>query len=187
MTIEELNGAVYEDLRGRVDLVRCVDSLYAVEFECDNWRDLKSRVRFEISFREVIESTVGPGGCGFIQVYEDHPLLWEHNATTAALFFSSAPKSPFALIGKVYETHVALFGRWRELEEYWYADSELLRQGYGKLAEGPRKVIEEYARVIDGDLRMSIVDGIERPGGYRVVIFEDQYVICKDVSVREVV
>lgn len=65
--------------------------------------------------------------------------------------------------------------------------SKSLRQGHGKLAEGPRNVIEGCARVIDGDLWTSIVDGVKPAGGYRAAIFEDQYVVCKGVSVREVV
>jgi hypothetical protein len=136
-------------------------------------------------FDDVPEATATPSSCGSFHVADDHPLLWQHNDESVSMFFSSASPEPFALLGRLHEAHAALFGGWRELSAYWDAGSELLRVGYGRLADGPRRAINEYARVVGETLRYSIVQGHTPRGGYRVVLFDECYVVCRSVSVIE--
>ncbi len=185
MTFDELSESVYEDLNGHILTVTSDGETYCVIFECDDWRDNDRRRRFELVFEDVPEATATPSACGCFHIADEHPLLWRHNDESVSMFFSSASSEPFALLGRLHEAHTALFGGWRELSDYWQAGSELLRAGYGRLADGPRRAIEEYARVVGDTLRHSIVHGHTPRGGYRVVLFDECYVVCRGVSVIE--
>jgi hypothetical protein len=185
MTFEELSESVYEDLNGRIVTVSTNDQVYQVIFECDDWREHDRRRRFELAFEDVPETTATPSESGSLSVADDHPLLWQHNDESVSMFFSSAPSDPLALLGRLYEAHTALLAGWREMADYCYADSHILRAGLGRLADGPRRVIEEYARVVGDTLRYSIVQGHRPHGSYRVVLFDECYVVCRSVSVIE--
>jgi len=185
MTFNELSEAVYEDLNGRVLSVSSDEKAYRVVFECDDWRDNDRRRRFELIFEDVPEANATSSECWGFHLVEEHPLLWNHNEENVSMFFSSTPSDPLALLGRLYEAHTLLVGEWREMSRYWKAGSKLLQLGYGLLAEGPRRIIDEYARVVGDTLRFSIVHGHNPRGGYRVVFFDECYVVCRNVSVIE--
>jgi hypothetical protein len=185
MTFDELSESVYEDLNGSIATVSTDARTYRVIFECDDWCDCDRRRRFELVFDDVPEATATPSSCGSLHVADEHPLLWQHNDESVSMFFSTASPDPFALLGRLHEAQAALFSGWRELSAYWRAGSELLRCGNGRLADGPRRAIDEYARVVGDTLRYSIVNGHTPRGGYRVVLFNRRYVICRSVSVIE--
>ncbi len=185
ITFEELSEAVYEDLNGRIATVCTSEKGYHVFYECDDWVDYDRRRRFELVFEGVPEATATPSDCGSIHATSEHPLLWDHNEEHVFMFFSSAPCDPFELVGRLYEAHAHLLGGWRAFANYLHADSELLHSGFGLLAEGPRRVIDEYAKVIGDALRYSIVHGHTPRGEFRGVLFDECYVIFRSVSVIE--
>jgi hypothetical protein len=183
-TFEELSKAV-GDLDGQIVSVSRDDKAYRVIFECRDWYYFYRRRRFELVFEDVPEATATPSACSSFQITDDHPLLWDYNDEQVTMFFSSAPLEPLALLGRLYKAHADLLDGWRELSEYWHADTELLRAGYGRLASGPRRVIDQYAPVVAEAMRYSIVHESSPRGGYRVVLFENCYVVCRSVSVIE--
>lgn len=185
ITFDELSEAVYEDLNGRIVTVSTDDKEYHVLFECDDWRDYDRRRRFELVFEDVPEATARPSATGGLLAADEHPILWQHNDEHVSLFFSSAPSEPTELVGRLYEAHTRLLGDWRALAEYLHANSQLLRGGHGLLAQGPKRVIDEYASVVGDTLRYSIVHGHTPRGGYRVVLFDECYVVFREVSVIE--
>jgi hypothetical protein len=185
ISFEELSESVYEDLNGQIIAVHAVENAYRVVFECDDWCKRDNRRRFELSFEDVRESTVSPSDCGSFHVADEHPLLWDHNDEHASMFFSSAPQEPTELVGLLYEAHTRLLAGWRELADYLHAGTERLGVGYGLLAEGPRQVISEYANIIGDRLRYTIIQGHKPFGGYRVVLFDECYVVCRNVSAIE--
>jgi len=185
MTFDELSESVYEDLKGHIVTVSNDGITYRIIFECDDWRGHERRRRFELAFQDVAEANATPSMCEHFHIVDEHPLLWQHNDESVSMFFSSALSEPQTLLGQLYEAHAAMFGGWRELSDYWYAGSGLLRAGYGLLAEGPRRVIDEYARVVGDSLRYSIIHRHSPFGKYRVVLLNDCYVVCSSVSVNE--
>ena len=185
ISFEELSKAVYEDLNGYIDTVTSDQMGYHVWFECDDWKDHDSRRRFELVFQDVVEATVTPAALDYVFARDEHPLLWQHNDEHVSMFFSSSPQRPKELVGRLYEAHQRLLAGWRTVPEYLHADSELLAGGRGLLARGPKRVIDVYATEIGNTLRFSIVAGHKPPGGYRVILFEQCYVICRSVSVIE--
>jgi hypothetical protein len=185
MTFNEFSEAVHEDLNAIIVSFSSEEKTCRVIFECDDWTGGNRRRRFELFFEDVPEVSVWPSGCSGIHAAKEHPLLWEYNDESVSMFFSSPPLNPLALLGKLYETHTSLIGRWRTMSAYWIADSKLLQGGHGRLAIGPRRVLEEYARTIGDTLSFSIVHGHQPRGGYRVVLFDEHYVICRGISVVE--
>jgi hypothetical protein len=191
ITFDELSQAVYEDLEGEVLSVTKDGQALRIIFECDDWRNHKGRSRFELLCDGVAESTATPSQSGTVHLSEEDPLLWQHNEENVSLFFSSAPSEPFELLGRLYDAHVRLFGGWsqwsasREFRDYWHADADLLRAGNGRLAEGPKCVIDEYVKVIGNRLRYSIVHGYTPSQAHRVLLFSECYVVCRSVAVTE--
>ena len=61
----------------------------------------------------------------------------------------------------------------------------MLRQGYGLLAQGPRRVTDEFVLVVGNRLRYSILPGHTTEGGYRAALFDGCYVVCRGVEVIE--
>jgi hypothetical protein len=184
MTFEELNLHFYEDLQGGITSVLQVGETIQVHFECDDWDNYDKRRKFKLEFLNVVEAVMVPCEIGALELYTDHPLLWQHNEQHMLMYYASSP-NPYELIGKLYEVHNHLHKGWRSLSDYFYASVEWLKEGRGLLAEGPRRVIEEYGKTVGDSLRYSIVEGHVPKGGYRVFVFEKCFIVCKEVSVFE--
>lgn len=185
MTFDELSLAVHEELNARIVAVTLDDTAYRVRFNCDDWQGRDMRRRFELICDDVQESTATPSDLYSLRAASDHPLLWNYNDDHLTMYFSSAPPDPMALVGQLYEAHSRLLNGWRQLSDYLYADSALMQQGYGQFAKGPRRVIEEYARVVGDQCRFSMIQGHTPRGGCRIVLFGDLFVVCRGVSVVE--
>lgn len=185
ISFEEFSDAVYEDLSGRITTVTSDQKGYHVWFECDDWEGNDRRRRFELVFQDVVEATATPSGVDAIYAVDEHPLLWQHNDEHVSIFFSSSPARPCELVGRLYEAHHRLLRGWRELADYLHANSELLGGGRGLFARGPKRVIDQYAAVIGDSLQFSIVADHKARGGYRAILFDECYVICRSVSVVE--
>src|SRR5262245_58969210 len=126
ITLEELSECVYEDLNGRIVTVDVKLETYHVFFECDDWSDHSRRRRFELVFRDVPEATATPSSAEGLVAVAEHPVLWQHNDGLISRFFSSAPREPMDLIGRLYEAHERLCCGWRRLSDCLHADSALL-------------------------------------------------------------
>ncbi len=179
MKFEELSEQVYEDLNGRIVATIKREQTYQVIFECDDWLGPSQRQRFTLEFGNVAEFNVTPGECGVIYATADHPLLWDQNEDLDSIYFSSRPANPAEFLGLLYSAHCSLVKGWRPFSQYAHADLSLLQRGDGLLAEGPRRVIEAYATIAEGRVRYSIVHKHTLRGGYQVVFFEKDYIICQ--------
>jgi len=186
MSLESLRAAIYEDLNAHVLSVSSDGSRYHVEIECDDWQGAGFKRRFRLTFSDVAEATVTPGWFGNLIVEIEHPLLWKYNDEHLSMYFSTAPAVPLELIGELYERHRGLFSDWRALSETLHADSARLQCGHGLFAQGPRRVIEEYARIVAGRLKYSIVAAYVPKGGYSVALFDSTFVVCRSSSVAEI-
>ena len=183
MRFEELSEQVYEDLNGRVTAIIKEDRTYQVIFECDDWLSPDRQRRFTLEFENVAEFHVIPRECGTIRTAVDHPLLWDHNEKHSSIYFSSSPDNPAEFLGLLYSAHQSLLSGWRPLGQYLHAGLSLLQKGDGLLAEGPTRVIEAYASVANGRVRYSIIHNHTPRGGYQIVFFEEDYIICQALPV----
>ncbi len=185
LTIKKFCELVYADSNGLITSVSSDESGYHVVFSFDDWRGVGKARRFDLVFHDVAESTARPSASMDFFVEVDHPLLWNHNIEQSSIYFSSAPEEPDTLIGQLYEAHGRLLGRSRALASYLNADASLLRLGYGLLAVGPAIVVDAYARVVNDRLRYSIVRTHTPKGGYRVAMFDECFVVFRELEIFE--
>lgn len=133
----------------------------------------------------------------FMEIKDDHPLLWEFTDTQCQLYFSGQCKDPAKLFFDLYATHKRLFGKHQcfnisfgEATPYF----KPFRYSNGLLTRGSKKLMEKYADCLKiNGLDFSIIgerpakfwDGeqfIEEDGNLNVLFLGDTYVIAKSFS-----
>ena len=188
MTFEELSQSILEHLEGRIVAVDHQAGVSVIRLQCLDGNPGCPLREFDLEFSEVVETDVLPSECGSISACDEHPLLWDHNQQHASMYFSSVPERPFELLGRLYQAHECLLEGWRPLSDYLYAKFDRAEVGYGLFAQGPRRVMEAYSEAVSGLVLNSIVPGHTPSGGKKgkkVVFFDKQFVICREVSVIE--
>lgn len=85
----------------------------------------------------------------FIEIKEDHPLLWEFTDVQCQLYFTGHCQDVPKLFYELYTTHKKTFGKYQNFNIYFGGDKfnyiTSLRYSNGLLAEGSRKLMDKYA------------------------------------------
>ncbi|CCK75783.1 conserved hypothetical protein [Oleispira antarctica RB-8] len=189
MNIEELLEHVYEDLNGQITSVDSTGGL-VVNYECDDWNDYGKTRKFIITCVDVKESDIREFPSGDIDFLSEHQLLWNHNEPHGYLYYSSEPKNRYEILGRVWEAHELALKGWRPLTDYantYHAGQfiEFCKDSNGLLARGPKPILEKYRKAIAGLVTTNYVPSYTPDGGYKALIFDDGFVICKSVVVVE--
>jgi hypothetical protein len=81
---------------------------------------------------------------------DDHVLLWDHNEPFNQLNFHAAHKRHDEVLWKLYERHRAVAWPWIPFERYMNPAvlDRCLSSGSGVLADGPERLLREYAAVL---------------------------------------
>jgi hypothetical protein len=81
---------------------------------------------------------------------DDHVLLWEHEEPFSQLNFLAPASCHVETLWKLYERHHRVAGHWIPFERYLnpWCLSNRLSGGTGVLADGPHRLLEEYAEVL---------------------------------------
>ena len=99
--------------------------------------------------RELLISDVIGGG---LHLHEsNHVALRLHSDEVASLYFTGVPKDPLSTIGALYEAHRSICDDWMPIDKYLNQlspSSQLLAGGHGKLASGPKFLLEKYAEIL---------------------------------------
>ncbi len=82
-----------------------------------------------------------------------HPLLLPHTEPQLELYFASRPSDPDAAVGRLIEAHRAVGGAWLDCFQFFNLGPnkslrELLAGGFGKVADGPRSLVERYSEAL---------------------------------------
>lgn len=90
---------------------------------------------------------------GALWIKDKHPLLLPHTEPVVELYISSRPKNPDAVAGCLIEAHHAVVGKWFDCLHFFNLGPQnslraMLDGGFGKLAQGPRSLIEKYSDVL---------------------------------------
>ncbi len=87
----------------------------------------------------------------WMDLKKDHPLLWDYNDLQASLYFNGIPDNFYMLYWDMCEIHASSFGPYYGVEKYLnreIAFEELMRSNYGLLANGPKRLLIEFAECL---------------------------------------
>lgn len=190
MNIAELSENLYEDLNGQITGVDYSNDL-VIHFQCDDWNNHEVTRYFQITCHDVKESEVQPSSSGELELTDNHPLLWNSNKPHGRLYYSSAPNNSYEILGRMWEAHEKVFGDWRVLSDFanTYNAGQLIgfcTGSYGLLAEGPMSLLECYQKALSNYIKMNLLPSYTPEGGYKALLFDTCFVICKSVAVLEV-
>lgn len=115
---------------------------------------------WELDCLNVREHSVKLGRCrDKFHLRSEHVVLWPHVNTVVSLYFNGNAADPFAIVGALYEQHCKLIDDWMPFHRWFNLATtlvDLIRVGYGQLAEGPEPLIRGYEKVLqDHGIRTS--------------------------------
>ncbi|WP_133406886.1 hypothetical protein [Parashewanella tropica] len=187
MNIETLCNNIYEDLDGYISAIESTYMGISFIYETDHWEEHDKRVRLRIECEDVAESTLNIEAGGSFQLVTEHPILDEYTGESGTLFFSSKPNNPYEVIGSLYTAHESYFKGWRNLSKYLNTNipiTDLLNSGNGSLASAPIPILELYKNALSELLNVNIIKSHNNESGFKMLIVENTYVVCKRFNVR---
>ena len=133
----------------------------------------------------------------FIEIYDDHPLLWEFYDTQCQLYYSGQCKDAPKLFYDLYKVHKETFRDYKSFNISFGEETKYFKPfqfSNGLLTEGSKKLMLKYAdSLIQNGLDFTIIG--ERPAKYwngtefiiesdrlKVLLFGKGYIIAKDFS-----
>ncbi len=162
-------------------------ALGALEIEiCGSADNGATQRTVRLSFSDVVECTAAFGVADEPELFDDDCLLWDYNESHSCCYFMNSPVDPLALIGTIYIAHSELMTVERSLARYLNATPDILAGGYGLLSAGPTRLMEHYARAVDGMISLKLVPGRVQEGGYRLLQMPSGYVIFRDLNLTDV-
>ncbi len=102
--------------------------------------------------REIVLSKGALGEHDDLTLYHDHVLLWGHTESVSQLCFTGPSGNHESLLWDLYERHRQLAREWVPFDRYLNGTFiwNRLSGGHGVLAEGPDRLLREYAEVLRG-------------------------------------
>ncbi|NIG55541.1 hypothetical protein [Chitinophaga sp. Cy-1792] len=92
---------------------------------------------------------------------DDHPLLWDYNDLQASLYFTGVSADVYKLFWEVKQIEKRLYGHYQYIDRYLNSELEvvkLMKAGRGLFANGPKKLLQEMAKVLaDNVLKFSLI------------------------------
>ncbi|MFO0983049.1 MAG: hypothetical protein U1E76_15195 [Planctomycetota bacterium] len=194
--IEDLCASLTHHENGLLEVVGPMEeNLLAIRFACDDWLGSGVRRRFLLSCLGTVERQLDAGSSEEIRWVDQHPVLWTFNSPHGYLHLGSRPADAFAAVGRLYEAHEQLFQGWKALREFLNPGftsnlHELLEGGRGMLAQGPCPVLERYRDALQPLMETYLNDAphdrrYDAQHPKRALIFDDCYVVCDSVDVKE--
>jgi hypothetical protein len=145
----------------------------------------------------VIEHRVSVGMFGTLAFVDgQHPLLYAHNATPAALFFRGKAPDANALLVDVLQAYASTFGEWRQVPEYFNRSKSLLAlltSPGDLLGEMPQPLADALVPVLEAHGLETLVKHGETPLAIdehgrsqhrQALLIDDSYVVALEFSVE---
>jgi hypothetical protein len=106
---------------------------------------------WEVRCEDVLAFVFSNASANWLELTEDHPLLWEFKHESASAYFYQAPANADAAVGALYEAHERAVGPWIRFGQYLNnapSLSKLLAAGNGLLAQGPLRLLTLYKQTL---------------------------------------
>lgn len=149
---------------------------------------------WEVRCEDVLAYVLRNESACWLELTDDHPLLWDFKHESASAYFYRAPVNADAAVGALYEAHQNAVGSWIRFGQHLNTPpglSKLLAAGNGLLAQGPVPLLTLYKEAlrphgVEVDIRFSrppqTWDGthwrqLERENNTKVLLLGTSYVI----------
>jgi hypothetical protein len=106
---------------------------------------------WDVRCENVLGYALSNGSANWLELTEDHPLLWDFKHQSASAFFYKAPPNADAVVGALYEAHQRAVGSWINFGKHLNGTpglSSLLAAGNGLLASGPLPLLNLYKEIL---------------------------------------
>jgi hypothetical protein len=118
---------------------------------------------WEVRCEDVLAHVLRNESACWLELTDEHPLLWEFKHETASAYFYRAPFNADAAVGALYEAHQNAVGSWIRFGQHLNSPpglSKLLAAGNGLLAQGPVPLLALYKETlrplgVEVDIRFS--------------------------------
>ena len=118
---------------------------------------------WEVRCEDVLAHVLRNESACWLELTDDHPLLWEFKHESASAYFYRAPLNADAAVGALYEAHQNAVGSWIRFGQHLNSLpglSRLLAAGNGLLAQGPVPLLALYKETlrplgVEVDIRFS--------------------------------
>ena len=98
-----------------------------------------------------------------IELFNEHPLLWEYNQEQSSLYFGNKTGRPYELFANIYKIHMLLTNSWIPFEEYvntGFSIVELCKSTTGLFAKGPINILKAYKGELEiHEMKPTIIGG----------------------------
>lgn len=157
---------------------------------------LRDKSRYLIRAIGVQEHKVTVGIFGSLQFADDHPLLYQYNATPVGLFFRGQAADPNALLVDMLQAYATTFGLWRQIPQYLNNSKplfNLLSSNGDLLGEMPKPLADELVKALEKhQLETKIIEGNSpldsdehgRTQLMKTLIIDDSYFVALDFVVE---
>jgi hypothetical protein len=135
------------------------------------------------------------GWGSYINVINDHVLLWPHIKAHFSLWFTGSTESAPAVVGELWQAHQKLVGKWLPFAHFINNSHDLedmIAGGHGKLAYAPESLISVYQGIMQKHgfkTSRPLLHGQGKPavapGEVVVLIVGDSYVVATAVEARQ--
>jgi len=110
-----------------------------------------AREVWEVRCADVLAYVLRNESANWLELTDDHPLLWEFKQESASAYFYQAPFNADAAVGALYEAHQDAVGSWIRFGQHLNSPpglSKLLAAGNGLLAQGPVPLLTLYKETL---------------------------------------
>ncbi len=151
-----------------------------------------ARQKWSLVCRSEREHKIKFGWGSYIEVTDNHILLWPYIKPHFTLWFNSSNESAIGVVGELWQAHQKLVGKWfpfSRFVNYSHNLEDLIAGGYGKLADGPEPLIGIYQDTMQKHgfktsrpLLYGEGKPVVEPGKIIVLIVADSYVVATTVE-----
>lgn len=103
--------------------------------------------RWDVKCGQVHSYNLRHGYAAFLDLVDEHPLLWEFKHVNASAYFLGVPTDIRAALHALQAAHEKVCDSWIPFRRFFHAPvplPDLLAAGSGLLARGPAEVLELY-------------------------------------------
>ena len=145
-------------------------------------------IKFRVEITGLEEYKIVQMDSSFINLKNDHPILWRFNNTRGGLYFSGKVSNAKAVVADLYAVNNRIFGGLVPMESYFNCGINVLKvlgSHSGLVASGPVNILDCYSDVlVKHDVTHSIIEG-HNPGykngiklpGKQVLLIGDCYFV----------